>query len=195
MKDDMAIVKQYDDYFCKIRHRVKIKCSASTGKFSIELPVEAHEAISERVTANTFNEVVQKYKAAKIQFTQAASRITKVILVKFDNKISFADGINFEFACGVFEKTEWPNISEAVKYYAEDSGLPDEVDFCSNVSTWDVENECVELIWTAEQEQFFVKFSEALLVLVEKMKDFTKSKKSLLSFMTYQKSLPGWKSK
>lgn len=188
----MAIIKQFDDYFCKIKHRVKVKCSAATGKFSIDLPEEAHEAISKQVTANTLNEVVQKYKAAKSQFTKAASKVTKVILVKFDDKISFADGINFEFACGVFEKTEWPNISESVKYYAEDSSLPDEVDFCTNLNSWDVEKECVELIWTEEQENFFTKFSKALLALVEKMDNFTKSKNALLSLIKNQKTLPSW---
>lgn len=189
----MAIVKQYESYFGKIYHKVQVKCSARTGKFSIELPVEAHIPIGKTVGGMTLKEVQTEYRNASNRFNEESCVTTKIIVVKYDNNDGgfLSDGISIGFACGVFEKHKWPGISENVKYTPEDSSLPDEVDFHSKLWPGDIGDNCVELLWTAEYEAFLAQLGKAFLILAKRMDEFTASKKSLLEFIKNQKLLPG----
>ena len=186
----MAIVKQYQCYFGKIKHYVKVKYSSATGQFSIDLPVEAHSVIGKALQAETLKKVQAAYKDAATRFEQASVKTSKIIVVKFDKEITFAEGIAFGFCCGVYEKQEWPGVSEHAHYVEVDNALPDEVQ-PQTYSDWSLAN-FVQIPWTQPQEETLSQIAKAFLALVAKMKEFTASTKALGDFLSRQKLLPGW---
>lgn len=188
----MAIIKQYDDYFGKVKHRVQIKCSGATGIFSIALPPEVHGAMGEKVEAKTLEEVQVKYRAAAIQYKVESTKIEKVLIVKFTDDISFANNVSFSLECGVFEKLTWPGISDSEKYEPVESTIPEEAAFEGILWPGDVERNGLVFAWTAEKEQFLASMCEAFMSLITKMREFTKSKKALIGLMNTQKLLPSW---
>lgn len=189
----MAVVKTYDSYFGKIRHRVKVKCSASDGMFSIELPGAAEPLLGKTIKAETLLAVEDKYREASRRFKQASSKEQKVIIVKFDDEVSFGKGIAFDLACGVYIKRVWSGEFGSIDYKLEDSTLPDEVEFDTKLWPSDVEANCVELPWTEDREQFMVAVANAFIELVARMNKFCASERSFLDFMKVQKVLPAWR--
>lgn len=198
----MAVVKTFDGYFAKINHKVKVKYSNRTEKFTIALPSAVWPAMGKEVESDTLSGVERAFKEASVRYMETATTEKKVILVEFECSMheegySWDHGVRLNIQAGVFLKSIYkrPGDSTIEEYDQTESSIPDLANFGNNdYHGGHVEDgKCIELPWTEETENRITTIVKALMALGENMAKVTKSKKSLLDFVNTQKLLPEYK--